>query len=112
MQKRFYIFVCLVFGFSASRAQSFFMNGNAYATGSQCYVLTNQANNQHGSVWFSPQLNLNNPFDIEFIMNFGGLDAPGADGMTFALQRIGTNAIGATGGAFGYSGITPSFAVE
>ncbi len=107
-----YLFIGFVLSAASLKAQPYFLNGAAYATGSQCYVLTNALNNQHGSVWFGQQLNLNNPFDIEFIMNFGALDAPGADGMTFALHRLGTNAIGATGGAFGYSGMTPSFAVE
>ena len=33
-------------------------------------------------------------------------------GEAFVLQSVGTAAIGATGGAFAYSGVTPSFAIE
>ena len=93
-------------------AQAPFLNGSAYSGGSNCYVLTNAVVSQKGSVWFTQQLNLNNPFDLQFMMNFGINDGGGGDGMTFVLQRSGTNAIGSTGGTLGYSGIAPSLAVE
>lgn len=43
-------------------------------------------------------------FTVEFTYQAGG-DAA-ADGVTFAFQKEGTNALGATGGALGYVGIT------
>ncbi len=113
LRKNSYIFFIWYCGNCLSvDAQTSFLNGNAFSTGTNCYVLTNASSSQRGSVWFSQQLNLSNPFDIQFMMNFGITDASGGDGMTFVLQRAGTAMLGTTGGSLGYLGIAPSLAVE
>lgn len=99
--------VCLSFS-----AQSYFLNGSASASGNDCYVVTPNSAWQNGTVWYGDQLNLLEPFVLEFYMNFGSLDASGADGMVFVLQTVGTSAIGMSGGGMGFQGFDPSFGIE
>lgn len=93
-------------------AQSYFLNGTAQSLGDDCYQLTTTQGNQNGTVWYSELIDLTQPFDLNFTMNFGTFDATGADGMVFVLQDVGTNALGQTGGALGFSGFNPSFGIE
>lgn len=93
-------------------AQSYFLNGTAQSLGEDCYQLTTTQGNQNGTVWYSDLIDLSEPFDLNFTMNFGTFDATGADGMVFVLQDVGTNAIGQNGGALGFSGFNPSFGIE
>lgn len=95
-----------------SKAQSYFLNGDAIAIGGDCYQLTNSITNQNGTVWYADQLDLNEPFTLEFLMNFGGNDINGADGMVFVLQTVGTDAIGENGEGIGFSGFEPSLGIE
>jgi gliding motility-associated-like protein len=96
----------------SSSAQSYFLNGDAQASAGDCYTLTPNVPWQNGTVWYAEQLNLNEPFTLEFEMNFGSNDATGADGMVFVLQTVGTNAIGSAGGGMGFEGFNPSFGIE
>ncbi len=93
-------------------AQTYIVNGNAVNQGNGCYTVTPAINFQNGTLWYTEQLNLNEPFDIQFFMNFGANDANGADGMVFVLQQQGVNAIGINGSGMGYQGFNPSFGVE
>ncbi|MAI23875.1 MAG: hypothetical protein CL828_07450, partial [Crocinitomicaceae bacterium] len=93
-------------------AQSYFLNGTAQSLGGDCYQLTTTQGNQNGTVWYSELIDLSQPFDLNFTMNFGTFDVTGADGMVFVLQDVGTNALGQTGGALGFSGFDPSFGIE
>ena len=93
-------------------AQSYFLNGTAQSLGGDCYQLTTTQGKQNGTVWYSELIDLSQPFDLNFTMNFGTFDATGADGMVFVLQDVGTNALGQTGGALGFSGFNPSFGIE
>lgn len=93
-------------------AQTYFLNGNAQSIGNDCYQLTGEFSNQNGTVWYADQINLNEPFDIQFLMNFGVLDGTGADGICFVLQTVGTNAIGASGGGLGYLNFGTSLGIE
>ena len=93
-------------------AQTYFLNGTATASEGDCYQLTTTQGNQNGTVWYGEQIDLNFPFELTFSMNFGTIDATGADGMVFVLQDVGTNALGETGGALGFSGFNPSFGIE
>lgn len=93
-------------------AQTYFLQGDAVFMGDDCYRLTTTLTNQNGAVWYAEQIDLNDPFDLEFFMNFGNLDANGADGICFVLQTVGTNALGQSGGGLGFLGFSPAFAVE
>jgi gliding motility-associated-like protein len=101
-----------LFGYVSVFSQTYVTNGSASNLGNGCYAVTPATNFQNGTVWYSQQLNLNNPFDIQFFMNFGSNDAQGADGMVFVLQQQGVNAIGVNGSGMGYQGFFPSFGVE
>lgn len=93
-------------------AQTYVLNGNAQALGGNCYAVTPSINFQNGTVWYSEQINLSNPFDISFYMNFGANDFNGADGMVFVLQQIGVNALGINGSGMGFQGFNNSFGIE
>ncbi|MBV42938.1 MAG: hypothetical protein CL834_07885 [Crocinitomicaceae bacterium] len=93
-------------------AQIYFLNGTATASGGDCYQLTTNQGAQNGTVWYGEQIDLNFPFELAFSMNFGTIDETGADGMVFVLQNVGTDALGETGGALGFSGFDPSFGIE
>ncbi len=95
--------------FSSLRAQ-YSLVGKALQTNPTTYRLTQDIQWQNGSVWNVNKIDLNNSFDIFFECYFGNHD-DGADGITFTLQRQGTNAGGA-GGGLGATGITPSLIVE
>ena len=97
----FAILISVLFSCEA-QGQTYFLNGSAISLGSDCYQLTGELTTQNGTVWYGDQLNLNQPFDLMFQMNFGDIDANGADGICFVLQTVGTNAIGESGGGMGY----------
>jgi gliding motility-associated-like protein len=93
-------------------SQNYFANGDARAIGNQCYELTPSQNFKLGSVWYAKKLDLLKDFDLEFYLNFGNVDANGADGMVFVLQTAGNRAIGESGGGIGFAGFSPSLGVE
>ncbi len=95
-----------------AQSQTYFLNGNAVAIGNDCYTLTPAFPNMNGTVWYANQIDLNEPFDLQFTMNFGGLDANGADGICFVLQTVGTSAIGTSGGGMGYQDFGTSLGIE
>ncbi len=92
--------------------QSYFLNGDAQAAGTDCYNITPNSSFQNGTVWYANQLDLSLPFELEFYMSFGSSDANGADGMVFVLQTEGTDAIGLNGSGMGFQGFNPSFGIE
>lgn len=82
--------------------------------------LTNSTTFQAGSAFLTNTVSLvnNRSFSTAFkfqITNPGGpIDSDGvygADGLAFVIQNVGNNA-GTAGGGMGYSGLTPSLAVE
>lgn len=93
-------------------AQTYFLNGTAVDAGADCYQLTAAVPTSTGAVWYAEQLDLQAAFDVRFALNFGTLDAGGADGIMFVLQQVGTSAIGASGGGLGFLGFGTSFGVE
>lgn len=105
------LLVCLI-GFSQTSLAQYQLNGDATQIGDDCYQLTSEAEFLNGTVWYTDQLDLNESFDIEFIINLGSNDANGADGMVFVLQTVGTSAIGESGGGIGFEGFEPSFGIE
>lgn len=93
-------------------AQTYFLQGDAQFAGGDCYLLTEEIGNQNGAVWYADQINLEEPFDIEFLINLGNIDMGGADGICFVLQTVGNNALGDSGGGLGFLGFSPAFGVE
>src|SRR5438874_13586832 len=81
-------------------SQNYIVNGNASQYSCNCYLLTQPATYQAGSVWNINKINLNNPFDFTFNVYIGCLDGNGADGIVFILQPISTS-IGTTGEGMG-----------
>ncbi|GDX52571.1 hypothetical protein LBMAG27_16180 [Bacteroidota bacterium] len=107
-----------LFSFSFfSQAQSYQTNGSCVQVTPRCFRLTDSTTLLGGNFFSTTQINLNNPFDLTFFINFGCYDVLGADGIAFILQNstFGTGALGGIGAGMGYTGssiITPSLAVE
>jgi gliding motility-associated-like protein len=108
---RLLLFYCVVASFSLS-AQTYTLQGDAQFIGDDCYQLTEEIGNQNGAVWYADQIDLNEPFDLEFYINLGDIDQNGADGICFVLQTVGNNALGDSGGGLGFLGFSPAFGVE
>lgn len=96
---------------SLASAQSYSVNGDATDIGDNCYVLTPPLNFQGGSIWYNDQIDLNNPFDIQFTAYFDDNDA-GADGMVFVFQQVSNTVVGVNGGDIGFGGFQPSLGIE
>jgi gliding motility-associated-like protein len=92
--------------------QNYSLNGNAVSAGGNCITITPNLLWQNGSVWYTQQLDLTQPFRLEFNMTYGSQDDNGADGMVFVLQTVGPNAIGNQGAGMGFAGFNPSFGIE
>ena len=83
------------------------LNGSARTSGGKL-ALTSSIN-QVGSAYATTAINPN----ASFSTSFTAVISQPTDGMAFLLQSAGTSAIAAgTGGSMGYSGISPSIAVE
>lgn len=91
---------------------SFVMNGDAAALGGDCYLITPGAEFQTGAFWSNTQVDLAYDFDFQFELNLGTSDADGADGVVFVLHRLGSSALGFTGGGIGYSSFGTSLGIE
>jgi gliding motility-associated-like protein len=100
----------LLFG-SSSFSQAYFLNGNAASLGGDCYEVTPAINWQTGAIWYANQIDLTQPFDIQFELSFTNNDN-GADGIVFVLQTVSNTAMGTAGGGMGFSGFDPSFGIQ
>lgn len=92
---------------------------------SNCYQLTTEQTSVLGAIWFDPQIDVSQPFDIWVTLNFGDIfqwnganlqdiypeAGGGADGIAFVLQQV-SSAAGNLGEAIGYGNLDPSIAVE
>jgi gliding motility-associated-like protein len=94
-----------------ANAQGYNINGDASDIGENCYIITPALSNQSGSIWYNQEIDLNEPFDIQFTANFDGSDA-GADGIVFVFQQVSNTVIGADGEGMGFSGFQPSLGIE
>lgn len=104
-------FLCLLFvGIGQSNGQ-FVVNAQATEISCNCFRLTDNTTDQHGSVWNQNQLDLTEPFEMTFRVYLGDSDGWGADGMSFVLQQ-GTGSTALPHGNPGHQFITPSIAVE
>jgi gliding motility-associated-like protein len=97
--------------FLVANAQDRFATvGNARAINADCFLLTEDKNNDFGAVWYQNRVSLTQPFEISFKAFFGCRDN-GADGITFTLQQKNVN-VGGLGGGIGVAGVKPSFSIE
>tara|TARA_B110000967_G_C18887773_1_gene565163 strand:- start:1213 stop:3237 length:2025 start_codon:yes stop_codon:yes gene_type:complete len=102
----------------ATAQEQYTLQGDATATGSNCYQLTDALPNEIGAVWYDETINLEQPFQLQFKMNFGtndgagGSSNPGADGMMFVMQTDGPTALGLPGEGLGFAGFSPSLGIE
>lgn len=102
--------VLLLTFWSANAQDRFATVGNARAINADCFLLTEDKNNDYGAVWYQNRVSLTQPFEISFKAFFGCRD-DGADGITFTLQQKSVN-VGGLGGGIGVAGVKPSFIVE
>jgi len=87
------------------------VRGDAQKLSCNCYMLSDLLTGQAGSVWFNAPIDLTYSFEFCFTVNFGNLDANGADGIVFALQQD-KNAVGGYGVDMGIGGVKPSVFIE
>jgi gliding motility-associated-like protein len=118
MKKILYITFFLFFLSPLNSAAQFALVNNASITEPKCsdssttYLLTPNLNYQAGQIWYITPVSLTHRFDIQFEMYLGAKPyTVGADGICFVFQQQSINA-GGNGGGLGFSGITPSIAVE
>jgi Legume lectin domain/Chitobiase/beta-hexosaminidase C-terminal domain len=78
------------------------LNSSAAMNGTRLR-LTNTGTNEAGSAWSSAPINVQT-FTTDFSFQ---LSSASADGFTFAIQGIGTTALGPSGGGLGYGPDTP-----
>ena len=88
----------------------FVVSGNATVMNDDTVRLTEAVNNQAGFVWSQSLVNFDLDFSLEAELYLGTQDG-GADGIAFVIQAI-SNDEGTLGGGIGYSGISPSLAIE
>ncbi len=75
--------------------------------------LTDLGYRQAGSAWAPDKIKISKSFETKFKVYLHHNTAkPGADGVAFLIQNIGSRALGGWGGGIGYRGIRPSVAVE
>jgi hypothetical protein len=91
----------------ASSAGSVVLNGSAKLVGS-ALELTDGGGSEAGTAWYATPVNVQS-FTTNFTFQ---LTSASADGFTFAIQNQGTAALGAHGGALGYTPIPTSVAVK
>ena len=88
----------------------FVISGNATIINDDTVRLTQAINNQAGFVWSQSLVNFDLDFSLEAELYLGTQNG-GADGIAFVIQAISNNE-GSLGGGIGYSGISPSLAIE
>ena len=108
-----FVFSTFFFCSFLNAQENFQLNGNGSQAdlGNDCFRLTTATTNRFGSMWSRKKADLTQDFDLTALLNFGNLNAGGADGITFAFQNLCTSA-GGGGGGIGIAGVTPSFFVE
>jgi hypothetical protein len=96
---------------------NFTANGTAViSTSPSTLMLTDGGSAEAGSAWFNTPLSIGSGFTAQFV--YTATYTPSffspADGITFTLQNsfMKTAALGGFGGQLGYTGISPSAAVE
>jgi len=85
--------------------------GGTHSLGNNCFRLTTAQVWEAGSVWYAPQCDLKEAFEMEMKVLFGCKDEEGADGIVFIFhpQKIPS---GYKGEGMGFGGLTPSLGIE
>ena len=86
--------------------------GDAENLGGNCFLITPEAGNNAGGIWYDNPIDFSNDFTIYYQNNFGDRDSNGADGMALVFKTTSDAAIGGSGEGIGYSGINNSLIVE
>lgn len=116
---RFFIFLFLIFYYStysqtipcfSFNENEFVITGDASVVDENIIRLTQAVGNQGGFIWSQNLVNFEQDFSLEAELFLGNQDF-GADGIAFVIQSI-SNDQGSYGGGIGYSGISPSVAIE
>ena len=89
----------------------FILNGSAIQVNDSCWALTPAQLNRVGSIWNENKIDLNESFQVLMQLNFGNLDANGADGIVFGFQPVSTS-IGSVGEGIGFAGVSPALGIE
>ena len=85
----------------------FTLNGGP-TVNSNILALTNNIGTEARSIWYNTPVSTQS-FTASFTYRVGpGSSVPPADGFGFVFQNVGLGALGGTGGAKGFGGITPS----
>ncbi len=95
------------FGSGFTSSTGLVLNGGATVTNG-LLQLSDGGSNEARSVWYSTPVSISE-FTTDF--SFQALNAT-SDGFTFAIQSVGTSAVGYDGGSLGYQGINDSVAVK
>ncbi len=93
-------------GFSSSAGLSFV--ASAALTNGTLQLSTASGGIQANAVWYATPVNVQS-FTTDFTFQ---LTSATGDGFTFALQNVGANALGKSGGSLGYQGIGASVAIK
>ena len=86
------------------------LNGDAAKAGS-ALRLAPAANTKVGSAFATAKQDISG-FSTTFQFRISNAFGSGADGFTFTIQSKGVTALGSAGGNLGYTGISPSVAIE
>lgn len=88
--------------------------GDAFTLDPECVQLTVTSPSQEGCAWSPNQVDFTQPFSNNVMLNFGNIDANGADGICMVYHRdpAGMAACGIGGGQIGSGGIQNSFIIE
>lgn len=101
----------ILFFLTESLHSQYVTNGSAVSIGNDCYRLTTATISESGNVLSSSPIDLSLPFDLYASLNFGNVDADGADGITFIFAN-NNSFVGTPAQNLGYGSISPSFVVE
>ncbi len=84
---------------------------DSFVSVSNEYIVTGNERDQSGAVWGADKVNLNIPFDFQFLI-FLGENNDGADGVAFVLRSETSIRFGNKGLGLGFEGILNSLGVE
>lgn len=108
MKYFFIVLIAFVFGKTSAQLHP---NGSAEQLDEQCYQLTPAEEDQAGTMWNNPKIDLNEPFDTTVQVMMGCEDINGGDGIVFVFQPHSLS-VGNYMGHMAYEFITNTFAVE